>query len=65
MKDLDESLREIITQNNEKEELNEELNELINSEKSTQLANDMKELRDVTENIMDFLESQNIQGFHN
>ena len=65
LKDLDESLREIITQNNEKEELNEELNELVNSEKSTQLANDMKEMRDVTENIMDFLESQNIQVFHN
>ena len=65
LKDLDESLKDLIIQNNEKEELNQELNDLVNSDKSVELANEMKEIRNVTESIMSFLEEQNIQGFHN
>ena len=65
LKQLDSNLKEIILQNNEKEELNQELNELVNSEQCVKLADDMKEIRNTTESIMNFLEKQNIKGFHN
>lgn len=65
LKDLDTNLKEIILQNNQKEELNNELNELVNSQQCIQLADNMKEIRNTTESIMNFLEKQNIKGFHN
>lgn len=65
LKQLDSNLKELVLQNNEKEELNQELNELVNSEQCVKLADDMKEIRNTTESIMNFLEKQNIKGFHN
>ena len=65
LKDLDTNLKEVILQNNQKEELNNELNELVNSQQCIQLADNMKEIRNTTESIMNFLEKQNIKGFHN
>ena len=65
LKDLDKNLKEVILQNNEKEELNNDLNDLVNSQECIQLADNMKEIRDTTESIMSFLEKQNIKGFHN
>ena len=46
-------------------ELNHDLNELVNSDQCVKLADDMKEIRNTTESIMNFLEKQNIKGFHN
>lgn len=65
LKDLDKNLKEVILQNNQKEELNNDLNDLVNSQECIQLADNMKEIRDTTESIMGFLERQNIKGFHN
>lgn len=65
LKDLDKNLKEVILQNNQKEELNNDLNDLVNSQECIQLADNMKEIRDTTESIMGFLEKQNIKGFHN
>ena len=65
LKDLDKNLKEVILQNNQKEELNNDLNDLVNSQECIQLADNMKEIRDMTESIMGFLEKQNIKGFHN